>query len=33
MGNIVVVGLHELRPFFAAYEQFVGLLWNVFVRL
>ena len=33
MDNIVVVGLHELRPLFGAYEQFVCHLWNVFVRL
>ena len=30
MGNLVVVGLKELRPHFGAYEQFVGPLWNVF---
>ena len=30
MGNLVVVGLEELRTLFGAYEQFVGGLWNVF---
>ena len=33
MGNLVIVGLHDLRPPFGAYEQFVGHLWNVFFRL
>ena len=33
MGNLVVVGLGELRLPFGAYEQFVGRLWNVFCRL
>ena len=30
MGNLVVVGLGQLRPLFSAYEQFVGRLCNVF---
>ena len=30
MGNLVVVGLSELRPVFGPYEQFVSHLWNVF---
>ena len=33
MGNLVVVGLGELRPLLGGYEQFVGRLWNVFFRL
>ena len=32
MGNIVVVGLHELRTLVGAYEQFVGRLWNGFFQ-
>ena len=30
MGNLVVVGLAELRPLFGACEQFVGRLCNAF---
>ena len=30
MGNVVVVGLQELRTVFSTYEQFVGHLCNVF---
>ena len=30
MGNLVVVGLVELRPPFGACEQFVSRLWNNF---
>ena len=30
IGNLVVVGLGELRTLFGTYEQFVGRLWNVF---
>ena len=30
MGNLVVVGLRELRPLVGACEQFVGRLCNVF---
>ena len=33
MGNLVDIGLHELRALFGAYEQFVSHLWNVFFRL
>ena len=33
MGNLVVVGLGELRPPFGAYEQFVGHSWYVFFIL
>ena len=33
MGNLVVVGLVELRPPFGAYKQFVDPLWNVFCRI
>ena len=33
MGNLVVVGLGEIRTFFGAYEQFVGRLWNMFCTL
>ena len=33
MGNLVVVGLGELSPLFAAYEQYVGRLWNMFCRV
>ena len=29
MGNLIVVGLHELRTLFGTYEQFVGDLCNV----
>ena len=32
MGNLVVVGLRELRPLLGVYEQFVGGLWNVIFR-
>ena len=31
MGEVVVVGLHDLQPLFGAFEQFVGCLWNVFL--
>ena len=30
MGNLVVIGLGELRPLFGACKQFVGCLCNVF---
>ena len=30
MGNLVVVGLGELRPLFGGCEQFIGHLCNVF---
>ena len=30
MGNIVIVGLGDLRTLFGACEQFVGGLWNIF---
>ena len=33
MGNLVVVGLGELRPLFGPCEQFVGRLWKIFFRL
>ena len=33
MGNLVVIGLGELRTLFGAYEQFIGRLWNVFGTL
>ena len=33
MGDLVVVGLQDLRLLFGPYEQFVGRLWNVFSRL
>ena len=33
MGDLVVVRLHEIRPLFGAYEQFVSRLWNVFFML
>ena len=33
MGNLVVIGLVELRPYFGACEQFIGRLSNNFLRL
>ena len=30
MGNLVLVGLQQLRTDFGTYEQFVVRLWNVF---
>ena len=31
MGEIVFVGLWHLRTFFGTYEQFISVLWNVFL--
>ena len=30
MGNLIVVGLQKLRRVFCTYEQFIGVLCNVF---
>ena len=32
MGNLLVIGLHDLRPLFGAYELFVGSLRNFFFQ-